>query len=147
MLRSPKVLKMTGRFEDILTKEEAYIKRSDNKEENKAEGFKLLMEVTKQKQVLEEKRVKIEEKNAMIEEKNAMLEEKKVKIAADVEDAKMLTLNLEDLDDDTRMIVQAVGFKMLQRQKDELERVEQENMEAVEKEAEAEAAYTATTAD
>ena len=56
---------------------------------------------------------------------------------------------MEDLDDDARMIVQAVRFKMLQRWKDELERVQQENKEAVEKEAEAEdeAANTATTAD
>ena len=42
-----------------------------------------------------------------------MLEEKKVEIPAASEDGKMLTLKMEELDDDARMIVQAVHFKML----------------------------------
>ena len=68
-----------------------------------------------------------------------------MKIAAAAEDAKMLTWKVTDLDDDARMIMQAVRFKMLQRQKDELEKAEQEEMEAVEKEVNA--AYTTTTTD
>jgi hypothetical protein len=68
---------------------EAYVRRSDIKEEKKAERFKLLMEAT--------------EKKLKLEEKKAMIEENKVKITMDAEDAKMLTLNLEALDADARM--------------------------------------------
>ncbi|KAE8816721.1 udp-n-acetylglucosamine--peptide n-acetylglucosaminyltransferase spindly [Hordeum vulgare] len=99
-------------------KKEAYVKRSDI-EEKKAERFKLLMEATKKNLVLEEKR-------AMVEEKKSMLEEKKVKIATNVEDAMMLSLNLESLHVNARMIVLAICYKMLQRQKDELEVADKE---------------------
>ena len=51
----------------------------------------------------------------MIEERKALLEEKKLKIAANAEDAKMLTLNLDSLDANARMIVQTVRYQMLQR--------------------------------
>lgn len=134
---------MTERFEDILTKEEAYVKRSDIKDEKKAERFKLLMEATKKKLALKEKRAMIEEKKVMLDEKKAMLEEKNVKIAADTEGAKMLSLNVGSLDVDARTIVQAIRYKMLQRQKDELETACKEEEEAVEKEAEAKASYAA----
>ena len=80
-----------------------------------AERFKILMEVTEKKLALEEKRAMIEEKKAMLEEKKAMLEEKKVKITTNAEDNKMLSLNLESLDADARMIVQADHYKMLQQ--------------------------------
>ena len=83
------MVKMTERFEDILSKEEeAYVKRLDIKEEKKLERFKLLMETT-------EKKLALEEKRALIEEKKAMLEEKKVKIAANAEDAEMFSLTAE----------------------------------------------------
>ena len=65
-------------------KEEACVKRSDLQEEKKTEMFKLLMEVT-------DKKLKLEERRTMIKEKKAGLEEKKVKLAANAEDAKMLT--------------------------------------------------------
>ena len=46
--------KLTERFEDILAKkEEACVKRSDIKEEKKAERSKLLMEATEKKLALE----------------------------------------------------------------------------------------------
>ena len=79
----------------------------------KAERFKLLMEAT-------DKKLKLEERRTMIEERKATLEEKRVKIAANAEDAKMLTLNLDALDADARMIVQSVRYQMLQWQKNEL---------------------------
>ena len=74
----------------------------------KAEKFNFLMEATK-------KQVKLKEKRVMIEEKKAMLEEKKTKIAFAAQDGKMLTLKVEGLDDDARMIMQVVRFKMLRR--------------------------------
>ena len=64
-----------------------------------------------------------------IEERKAMLEEKNVEIATASEDTMMLTMTMEDLDDDRRMIVQAVHFKMLKPQKEELE-AEKEAAEA-----------------
>ena len=52
--------KLTERFEDILAKkEEACVKRSDLKEEKKAERFALLMEATDKKLKLEERRTMI----------------------------------------------------------------------------------------
>ncbi|KAI4985821.1 hypothetical protein ZWY2020_018451 [Hordeum vulgare] len=56
----------------------------------------------------------------MIEERKAALEEKRVKISANTEDAKMLTLNVDSLDVDARVIVQSYRYQMLQRQKDKL---------------------------
>lgn len=53
------------------------------------------------------------DKKLKFEEKKAMLEERKVEIAAASEDTKMLALKMEDLYDDTMMIVQAVRFKIL----------------------------------
>ena len=102
------------------------------------------MEATKKKIKLEERRTMIEEKKAMLEEKQAILKEKKVKIAVDAEDAKMLSLKVESLDADARMIVQVVLYKMLGREKDDLEVADKEEMEAAEEE-EAKAAYTAAT--
>jgi hypothetical protein len=91
--------KLAQRFENILAKkEEACAKRSDIKEEGKAERFKLSMEAT-------DKKIKIEERRTIIEERKAALEEKRVKIAANAEDAKMLTLNVNSLDADARMLV------------------------------------------
>ena len=49
---------------------------------------------------------------------------------------KMLTLNVDYLYADARIIVQSVSYQMLQRQKDELAAVDYEDM--------AEAAYAAT---
>ena len=48
---------------------------------------------------------------------------------------------MEDLDEDARMIVHAVRYKMLRRQKDDLEAADKKDEEAAEKEA----AYAATT--
>ncbi|KAE8806161.1 putative UDP-N-acetylglucosamine--peptide N-acetylglucosaminyltransferase SPINDLY [Hordeum vulgare] len=56
----------------------------------------------------------------MIEERNVTLEEKMVKIAANAEDAKILSLKVDSLDADERMIVQSIGFHMLEREKDVL---------------------------
>ena len=59
--RDGKAVKLTERFEEILTKkEEACLRRSDIKEERKAERFKQLMEAT-------EKKIKREERRTMIE--------------------------------------------------------------------------------
>ena len=87
------------------------MKRSEIKEEWKAKRFKLLIEAT-------DKKIKLEKRRTMIEERKAALEEKKVRIAANVEGAKMLTLNVDSLDVDARMIVQYVCYQMLQLQKD-----------------------------
>ena len=46
----------------------------------------------------------------MTEERKAALKEKKLKIAANAEDAKMLTLNLESMDADARIIMQSVRY-------------------------------------
>ncbi|EMS57920.1 hypothetical protein TRIUR3_14978 [Triticum urartu] len=59
------------RLEDILSKKEACVKRSDLKEEKNAERFKLLMEAT-------DKKFKLEERRTMIEERKAALKEKKM---------------------------------------------------------------------
>ena len=112
---------------------------SDIKEERKAERFKQLMEATEKKIKLEERRTMIEERKAALEEKKAALEEKRVKIAANAEDAKMLTLNVDSLDADARMIVQSVRYQMLQRQKDQLIAADNEDV------AQAEAVYAAAT--
>uniref|UniRef100_M8BS99 Myosin-J heavy chain n=1 Tax=Aegilops tauschii TaxID=37682 RepID=M8BS99_AEGTA len=69
----------------------ACVKRSGNKEEKKAERFKSLMEAM-------DKKLKLEERRSMIEERKVALEEKKLKIAANAEDAKMLTFNVDSLD-------------------------------------------------
>ena len=64
--------KLTERFEDILSKKEkACVKRSDLKEERKAESFALLMEAT-------EKKVKLEERRTMLEKRKVALKKKKV---------------------------------------------------------------------
>ena len=70
------------------------------------ERFDLLMKAT-------EKEIQLEEKRAMIEEKKVMFEDKKVEMTTASEDTKILTLKVAELDDDTRMIVQAVRFKTL----------------------------------
>ena len=87
----------------LAKKEEACMKHSNIKEDKKEERFKLLMEVT--------------DKKLKLEERKAALEEKKVKIAANAKEAKMLTLNVDSLDADGRIIVQSVHYQMLQRQK------------------------------
>ena len=71
----------------------------------KAERFKLLMQSAKKKLELGEKRTLIKEKKAMLEEKKVGLEEKKVKIAANAKAAKMLSLKVESLNADARMIM------------------------------------------
>ncbi|KAE8813255.1 putative UDP-N-acetylglucosamine--peptide N-acetylglucosaminyltransferase SPINDLY [Hordeum vulgare] len=73
----------------------------------------------------------------MLEEKKALIQEKKVKIIVDAEDAKMLSLNLKSLDADTRIVVQTIRYKMLQRQKDELEAPDKEKEQATGEEEEA----------
>ena len=81
MKREGAAAKLTEKFEDILVKkEEACVMRSEIKEEKKAERFKLLMEVTEKKILLEERRTLIEEKKAALEEKKAALEKKKAKL-------------------------------------------------------------------
>ncbi|KAE8780608.1 hypothetical protein D1007_46245 [Hordeum vulgare] len=78
---------MMNRFEDILAKkEEACVRRSEITEEKKAEMFTLLMDAADKKLTLEERRT-------MIEERKTVLVEKRVMIAANAEDAKMLTLD------------------------------------------------------
>ena len=117
---------MAERFEDILFKKEDAFKPLDIKEEKKAERFKLLMEVTDKKRKLEERK--------------AALEEKKVKIAANGEDAKMLTLNVNSLDANARINMQFVRYQMLQRHKDELVAADYED--AADVDTKAESAYT-----
>ena len=72
----------------------------------KAERFDFLMKAT-------EKKLQLEEKRTMIEEKMVMLKENKVEITSASEEAKMLTLKVAELDDDARMLMQVVRFKML----------------------------------
>lgn len=110
------------------------MKGSDLTEEKRAKRFKLLMEAT-------DKKFKLEKKRTMIEERKVTLEEKKFQIAANAEDAKMLSLNVATLDADARMIVQSARYQMLQRQNDELIGADNEDTA----EAEAEAAYAAAT--
>nr|XP_020194091.1 uncharacterized protein LOC109779893 [Aegilops tauschii subsp. strangulata] len=52
--------KLTERFEDILAKKKACMRRSKIKEEKKAERFTLLMDVTDKKRKVEERRTMIE---------------------------------------------------------------------------------------
>ena len=66
--------------------------------------------------------------------------EKKVEIVANSEDAKMLTLKMDELDDDARMVVQAVRLGMFKRTKGQLER--EENEVAEKEKADNEAAET-----
>ena len=74
-----------------------------------------------------------------------MSEEKKLKIAANAEDAKMLTLNIDSLDADARIIMQSVRYQMLERHKDELATTQDEDAAEVEVDAEAESAYAEAT--
>lgn len=100
------------RFEDILMKkEEACVKHYDVKKEKKAERFNMFMTATK--------------KNLKLEEKT-ILEEKKVEIATALEDSKRLTLKMDDLNEDARMIMQAVHVRMLKCFATELETSEKE---------------------
>ena len=105
------------------------------------EWFKQLMDATEKKIKLEERTTMIKERKAALEEKKAALEEKRVKIAANAEDAKMLTLNINSLDADARMIVQSGHYQMLERQKDELVTVADEDAVEAEVDADTEAAY------
>ena len=57
----------------------------------------------------------------MLEEKNTILKDKKVLITTATGEVKILTLKMDYLDDDAKMIVQAIHFKMLKQQKDQLE--------------------------
>ncbi|KAE8790489.1 putative UDP-N-acetylglucosamine--peptide N-acetylglucosaminyltransferase SPINDLY [Hordeum vulgare] len=98
--------KPTRRFVDILVKEEACVRRLDIEKEKKVGRFKLLMEATN-------KKLKLTEKMAMIEGRKTALEKKRVKIAANAEYAKMLTLNVDSLDADARIILQSVRYQML----------------------------------
>ncbi|KAE8809146.1 udp-n-acetylglucosamine--peptide n-acetylglucosaminyltransferase spindly [Hordeum vulgare] len=97
--------KMTERFEDILAKEEASAKSFDVKKACKVERFNILMVAT---------------------EKKLKLEENKVEIAATTKDSKMLSLKMEEVDNDARTIVQAVRLRMLKHLKDQLETTEKE---------------------
>ncbi|KAE8815342.1 hypothetical protein D1007_07312 [Hordeum vulgare] len=86
---------MMERFEDILAKnEETCVKRSDIKETCKADRSSILMAMT--------------EKTLNFKKKKVGLEEKKVEFATSSEETNVLTLKMKDLDDDTRMIVQAL---------------------------------------
>lgn len=105
MKREGAAAKLMERFEDILAKkEEACVKRSGINEEKKSERFKLLIEVTG-------KKFKLDERRTIIEEREVVLEENKVKIAGNAEDTKMLTLTMDSLDADSRMIVQSVCYR------------------------------------
>ncbi|KAE8812100.1 hypothetical protein D1007_10937 [Hordeum vulgare] len=96
---------MTEKFEDIVTKkEEACVRCSEIKEER----FMFLMNATN-------KKLTVEERRTMIEERKATLEENRVKVAANAEDAKMLTLNVDSLDAHARIIMQPYRYEMLQR--------------------------------
>ena len=87
--------KMTERLDGILAKkEEACVMRFNVKETCMAERFNILTAAT--------------DKKLKLEEKKAKLEQKKVEIVVASEDSKMLTLKMEEVDDDARMIVQAV---------------------------------------
>jgi hypothetical protein len=121
----------------LAKKEDACVRRSEIQEEKKAEMFKQLMVAT-------DKKLKLEQRRTMIEERKAALEEKRVKIAANAEDAKMLTMNVDSLDADARMILQSVRYQMLQPQKDVFAAAVYED--AADAEAETEAAYAAATA-
>ncbi|KAI4989807.1 hypothetical protein ZWY2020_038170 [Hordeum vulgare] len=104
---------MMERFEDILAKnEETCVKRSDIKETCKADRSSILMAMT--------------EKTLNFKKKKVGLEEKKVEFATSSEETNVLTLKMKDLDDDTRMIVQALHLIMLKCTKDQVEGAEKE---------------------
>ena len=56
-----------------------------------------------------------------LEKKKVILEEKKLHITTTLKEEKILTLKLDDLDNDAKMIVQAICFKMVRWQKHQLE--------------------------
>ena len=60
-------------------------------------------------------------------------------VIANAEDAKMLTLNIDSLDANARIIMQSIRYQMLKRQKHELTAAEDKDA------AEAEAAYAAAS--
>ena len=64
-----------------------------------------------------------------------------MKIVPNAEDTKMLTLNVDSLDADARMIMQSVRYQILQWQKDEWAAAEDDDAAK----ADAEAAYAAAT--
>ncbi|KAE8821010.1 hypothetical protein D1007_01042 [Hordeum vulgare] len=76
------------------------LKHNDIKREKKAERFDMFLAVT-------EKKIKIEEK--------------KVELVANSNNAKMLTLKMEDLEPDATKIVQAYHARMFKRLAVELE--------------------------
>ena len=91
-------------------------------------------------------RIMIEERKVVLEEKKVALEEKRVKIAVNAEDAKMLTLNIDSLDVDARIIVQSVRYQMLEWQKNQLTTAQDEDATEAEVDAHAEATYVAVAA-
>ncbi|KAE8782633.1 Myosin-J heavy chain [Hordeum vulgare] len=76
---------------------EACVRRS---EKRKAERFTQLMNAM-------DKKLALEERWTVIEGRKVALEEKRMKIAANAEDAKMLTLNVDSLDSGARVMVQS----------------------------------------
>ena len=63
--------------------------------------------------MIEERKTVHEEKKAGLKEKKVVLEEKRVNIAANVEDAKMLTLNIDSLDVGARIIMQSFRYQVV----------------------------------
>ena len=80
--------------------------------EKKAERFDILMAAIEKKINLKEKKTK--------------LEKRKVELATRSGDTKMLTMRMDELDDDALMIVRATRVKMLKRLSTELETTEKE---------------------
>ena len=77
-----------------MAKEETCINLNDVKEEKKTERF---------------------DKFIIVQEKLVKLQEKKVELAAASKDTKMLTMRMDELDDDVALIVRIIRVKMLKR--------------------------------
>ena len=106
---------MMKRFEGILVKKENCVKRSNVKEEKKAERLSILVAATNKKLNLEEKKTN--------------LKERRVELVAALKDTKVLTMRMEKLDDDAVMIVHTICVKMLKRLTPEMEASKKEASE------------------
>ena len=71
------------------------------------------------------------DKRLKLEEKMNKHEESKVEIAAASEDSKMLTLKMEEFDDNARMTMQALHLRMSKHLKEQPETTEKEAAEKV----------------
>ena len=100
---------MMEKFKGIMCKkEEACGKCHDIKEEKKAGRFDIFMTATG-------KKIKLGKKKTKLEEKKTKLEERWFELAAALEETKMLTIKMDELDPNVAKVMQAVLAKILKR--------------------------------